>query len=80
MSIGIFTRESLPKCRFVRDKILNDKNFLKHREPNLQGKGRIVWKCRTAEDDIVNIKFMTAVELLPKMYVRKRRPDGLKLL
>ncbi|KAH4048693.1 hypothetical protein HBI73_043190 [Parastagonospora nodorum] len=79
-SISIFTRESIQRCRLVRDKILNHRDFLKHREPDLQGKGRIVWKRRTAEDDIIDIKFMTAVELHPKMYVRKRRSDGRKLL
>jgi len=79
-NIAIFTRKILKGYRLVRDKILNDSNFFEHREPDLQGKGRIVWKRRGFEDDTIEFGFMTAVELHPKMHVRKLRSDKLKLL
>lgn len=50
-SIAIFIRKNLKRYRLVRDRILNDRSFFEHREPDLQGKGRNVWKPGGFEDD-----------------------------
>jgi hypothetical protein len=65
----VFTRSRLQEYAMVRDRILTDKSFDFYWGEDINGIRRLIYERNSDEDDIVDMKYLTYVELHPDMHV-----------
>jgi hypothetical protein len=69
----VYTRTRLQRYAAVRDRILTDKSFKYYCEKDVYGTERCLWQRSSAEDDFVDMAYLTYVELHSDLHVPGKR-------